>query len=178
MLLLHGIAAALVVALIWRGPSSGPATAQRPAVQPHPEVSQADLCALLTEAEAEAIVGKPLAAPELQRGGDCWYPEQAGAGVGGEIILHVFPHRFDSPEKFHAFLVKETKAADESLKKAMEGTGATITETVVEPVPEVQAPAYYADPTLFVLKDGRVLGIAASRAQAAAVAAKALPRFR
>jgi hypothetical protein len=92
-------------------------------------------------------------------------------------MLHVFPHRFDSEEKFHAFLVKEVKAADESLKKAMEGTGATFKETAVEPVPEVKAPAYYADPTLFVLKNGQLLGIAASRPHAVAVAAKALPRF-
>jgi hypothetical protein len=163
-LLFHGIAAGLVIGMI-RGDSSKTS-------------AQADLCALLTEAEAEAIVGKPLAAPERQRGGDCWYPEQAGAGGGGEIILHVLLERFDSKEKFHAFLLKEVKAADESMKKAMEGTGATIKETVVEPVPEVAAPAYYADPTLFVLKGGKVLAIAASRPQAVAVAAKALPRFQ
>jgi hypothetical protein len=170
-LLLHGIAAGLVVALTWRTTLKGPVTAQHP-------VTQGDLCALLTEAEAEEIVGKPLAAPEKRPNGDCWYPEQAGAGGGGEIMLHVFPHRFDSKEKFHAFLVEEVKAMDESMKKAMEGTGATINETAVEPVPEVKAPAYYADPTLFVLEGGRVLGIAASRPHAVAVAAKALPRFR
>jgi hypothetical protein len=170
-LLLHGIAAGLVVALTWGTTLKGPATAQHP-------VTQGDLCALLTEAEAEGIVGKPLAAPEKRPNGDCWYPEQAGAGGGGEIMLHVFPHRFDSKEKFHAFLVEEVKAMDESMKKAMEGTGATINETAVEPVPEVKAPAYYADPTLFVLEGGRVLAIAASRPHAVAVAAKALPRFR
>ena len=141
-------------------------------------VPQADLCALLTETEAEAIVGKPLAAPERQPGGDCWYPERAGEGGGGEIMLHAFPYKFDSKEKFHAFLVTESKAADESMKKSLEGTGATIKETAVEPVPEVGVPAYYADPTLFVLKDGKVLAIAASRPQAVAAAAKALPRFR
>jgi hypothetical protein len=161
-LLLHGIATGLLVAALW----------------PHPAPAQADLCALLTEAEAEAIVGKPLAAPERQRGGDCWYPEKAGAGGGGEIMLHVFPYRFDSKEKFHAFLLKEHKAADESMKKAVEGAGGTFKETVVEPVPEVEAPAYYADPTLFVLKGGKVLAIVGSRPQAVAVAAKALPRFR
>jgi len=140
--------------------------------------AQADLCALLTEAEAEAIVGKPLAAPEPQPNGDCWYPERAGAGGGGEIMLHVFPERFGSEKEFHAFLVKEVKAADESAKKAMEGTGVTIKETAVEPVPEVKAPAYYADPTLFVLlKGGQMFGIVASRPHAVAVAAKALPRF-
>ena len=85
------------------------------------DAAQGDLCALLTEAEAEAIAGKALAAPERQAGGDCWYPERAGEGGGGEIMLHLFPYKFDSKEKFHAFLVTETKAADESMKKAMEG---------------------------------------------------------
>jgi hypothetical protein len=138
--------------------------------------TQADLCALLTEAEAEAIVGKPLAAPESKPSGDCWYPERAGGG-GGEIMLHVFPYRFGSEEEFHAFLVKEVKAMDESMKKAMEKMGAPFEETALEPVPEVKAPAYYADPSLFVLKGGRMLAIAASRPHAVAVAAKALPRF-
>lgn len=145
---------------------------------PTPATTQADLCALLTEAEAEAILGKPLAAPEAQPGGDCWYPEQAGAGGGGEIILHVLPVRFDSKEKFHAFLVKETEQLNARLKKAMAGTGAEVTETTVEPAPEVAEPAYYVDPSLFVLKGEKVLAIFADRAQAVQVAAKALPRFK
>ncbi len=161
-LLLPGIAATLVLALTWEDSMT----------------AQADLCALLTEAEAEEIVGRPLAPPERQSSGDCWYPLKAGQGAGGEIMLHVFPHRFASKDKFHAFLVEESKAADESMKKAMEGTGATFKETLVEPVPEVKEPAYYADPTLFVLTGGRVLAIVATRPQAVAVAAKALPRFR
>jgi hypothetical protein len=50
--------------------------------------------------------------------------------------------------------------------------------TTVDPVPEVGQPAYYVDPTLVVLKGGRVLSIvAADRKQATAVAAKAVPRF-
>jgi hypothetical protein len=60
----------------------------------------------------------------------------------------------------------------------MAGTGATITETVVEPVPEVGESAYYVDPTLLVLKGGKVLQIFASRPQAVQVAAKALPQFK
>jgi hypothetical protein len=145
---------------------------------PAPAMAQADLCALLTEAEAEAILGKPLAAPEPQPGGDCWYPEKAGAGAGGEIILSVLPVRFDSKQKFHAFLVEENEATNARLKKAMARTGATITETTVEPVPEVADPAYYIDPSLFVLKGGKVLAIFGDRARAVQVAAKALSRFK
>jgi hypothetical protein len=171
---LHGIAAGLVIVLACGDSPKDSATGTaRPPARP---AAQADLCALLTEAEAEAILGRPLAAPERQPGGDCWYPEQAGSG-GGEIMLHVLPVRFESKETFHAFLVKETKAADASLKKAMQGTGATIKETVVEPVQEVEGPAYYAEPSLFVLKGGQVLAIFADRPQAVQVAAKALPRF-
>jgi hypothetical protein len=163
---LHGIVGGLVVALMC-GDSLGHAAA----------AAQADLCALLTEAEAEAIVGKPLAAPEPQAGGDCWYPEQARSG-GGEIMLHVYPYRFASEEKFHAFLVMEVKAADENMKEAVTAAGGTFKETVVEPVSELKDPAYYADPTLFVLKGGKVLGIVAPRPHAVAVAAKALPRLK
>ncbi len=159
-----GIAAGLMIALVGRDVDKDSA-------------AQGDLCALLTEAEAEAILGKPLAAPESKPGGDCWYPEKAGGIGGGEIMLHLLPVQFDSKEKFHEFLVKEHKDADEKLKKQMEGTGATIKPTTVEPVPEVGEPAYYADPSLFVLKGGKVLAIFASRPQAVQVAAKALPRF-
>lgn len=138
---------------------------------------RADLCALLTETEAEAILDKPLAPPEPQPGGDCWYPERPGSG-GGEIMLHVLPERFDSEQAFHAFIVKEVKDLDAQMKKSLEKTGATIQETAVEPVPEAGAPAYYADPSLFVLQGGRVLAIVAGKPQAVAVAAKALPRFK
>jgi hypothetical protein len=159
-LLLPGIAAGLLIL---------PAAGHSP---------QADLCALLTEAEAEAIVGKPLAAPQPQRGGDCWYAEEAGAEGGGEIMLHLFPYRFDSEEKFHAFLVQESKEADKNMKEAVEKAGGTFKSTAVEPVPELKTPAYYADPMLFVLKGGKVLAIAAPRAHAVAAAGKALPRFK
>jgi hypothetical protein len=50
--------------------------------------------------------------------------------------------------------------------------------TTVDQVPEGGQPAYYVDPQLVILKDGRVLGIvAADRKRATAVAAKAVPRF-
>jgi hypothetical protein len=172
-LVVHGIAAGMVIVLTCGDSRKDSATAAQPPVR---AAAQADLCALLTEAEAEAILGKPLAAPERQPGGDCWYLEQAGSGAP-EIILHVLPFGSDSKEKFHAFLVEETKALNASTKKAMEGTGATVKETIVEPVPEVDAPAYYADPSLFVLKGGQVLAIFADRPQAVQVAAKVLPRF-
>jgi hypothetical protein len=170
------MAAGLAVALAWgdsgkdvaaaRAPQS---SAQRPARAP------IDPCALLTQAEAEAILGKPIAAPEQGSGSQCSYTAQTGSG---DIMLHVLPLEFGSKEEFHAFLVKDTEAMNARLKKSFKNTGAAPKETAVEPVPEVGSPAYYVDPTLVVFKEGRVLSIlAADRKQAVAVAAKALPRF-
>ena len=58
-------------------------------------------------------------------------------------------------------------------------TAVSATGTVLPwPVPAVGDAAYFVDPTLIVLKQGRVLNImAADRAQAVAVAGKVLPRF-
>jgi hypothetical protein len=169
-LLLHGLSAAVAVAL---------AQAIRwTEVAPS---AQADLCALLTEAEAEAIVGRPLAPPEAKRGGDCWYPVKAGDIGGGEIMLTVLPRQFGSKEKFHAFLVEENDRANANIKKALEraGGGANVKESSVEPVSGLTEPAYFVEPSLFVLKGGKVLGIfAPDQAKATQVAEKAVPRFK
>ena len=61
------------------------------------------------------------------------------------------------------------------IKKSL---GDAVKPTTVDPVPDVGDAAYYVDPTLVVLKNGRLLSIAAAdRKQAVAVAAKAEPRF-
>lgn len=177
-LLVHGIAAGLVLA--WAcGDSGKEAAAGGADTSPSRQIAAtqpADLCALLTDAEGEAILGKQLGSPERQSSGDRWYSEAPGSAP--EIILHVLPVQFKSKEAFHAFLVKEVKETNANLKEAMEKAGATINETVVEPVPEVEAPAYHADPTQFVISGDRVLAIFAARPRAVAIAAKALPRFR
>jgi hypothetical protein len=155
-ILLHGVAAGLAVTLA------------RPVRAP------IDPCGLLTQAEAEAILGKPIAAPEGSPN-QCTYAAQTGSG---DIMLHVLPLQFGSKEEFHAFVVKDTEAMNARLKKSFKNTGAAPPLAAVEPVPEVGSPAYYVDPTLVVFKEGRVLSIlAADRKQAVAVAAKALPRF-
>ena len=51
-------------------------------------------------------------------------------------MLHVLPLHFDSKDKFHAYLVEKHRKMDGKLKKRMARTGATIKETVVEPVPQ------------------------------------------
>jgi hypothetical protein len=48
----------------------------------------------------------------------------------------------------------------------------------VEPGTDVGEPAYFVEPSLFVLKKGKVLGIVApNRSKAVQVATKAVPRF-
>jgi hypothetical protein len=137
----------------------------------------ANPCDLVTQAEAEAILGQPTAAPTPGGSGECHYATKDGMT---DIIVYLMPLAFRSKEEFHAFVVKDTEEMNARIKKSMEKTGVTVKETTVEPVPEVEAPAYYVDPSLVVLtKTGRVLNVTADgRAQAVAVAAKALGRVR
>ena len=132
-------------------------------------------CDLVTQAEAEAILGQPIAAPAPGGSGECHYATKDGMT---DIIVYLMPLEFRSKEEFHAFVVKDTEDMNARIRKSMEKTGATVKETTVDPVPAVGDAAYFVDPTLIVLKQGRVLNImAADRAQAVAVAGKVLPRF-
>lgn len=175
-LMLYGAAAGLAVALACgdSGRDSAAAQAEETGASTQRR-GPIDPCVLLTQGEADAILGKPTAPPEKGGGSQCTYAAQSGRG---EIMLHVIPLEFKSKEEFHAFLVEDTEKMNARIKKGFEGTGATFKEVTVDPVPEVGSPAYYVDPTLVVFKDGRVLSILAEdRPQAVAVAAKALPRF-
>lgn len=134
-----------------------------------------DACTLLTQAEAEAILGEPIEPPVKGGSGECHYAPKSGSD---EILVYVMPLAFKSKEEFHAFLVKDTEAMNARVKKDLEKTGAKVKETTVDPVPGVGESAYFVDPSLVVFKKGKVLNIiAADRKQAVAVAAKALPRF-
>jgi hypothetical protein len=134
---------------------------------------QADMCALLTQEEAAAILGTSVAAPKKGPGSTCTYAPQAG--MGADIMIHNLPLTFKSEQEFHAFLVEDTENTNARIKKQL---GDAFKPTTVDPVPGVGQPAYYVDPQLVILKDERVLGIlAADRKQAVAVAAKAVPRF-
>ena len=171
MMLLYAVAAGLTLAV-----ACGDAGADRAATPPAGAVrspsAPVDPCALLTQAEATALLGTPAGAPEKGSASTCTYAAQSGRG---EIMLHLLPLTFGSKEEFHAFLVEDTEKMNERITKSL---GDAVKPTRVEPVPEVGEPAYYVDPTLAVLKEGRVLSIlAADRKQAVAVAAKAVPRF-
>lgn len=143
------------------------AGAQRPPAKP------VDGCSLLTQEEAAGILGTAVTAPQKGSGSTCSYGTQSG--MGDDIMIHMLPLTFGSEEEFHAFLVEDTEKMNARIKKDL---GDAVKPTTVDPVPEVGKSAYYVDPTLVILKDGRVLSIvAADRKQATAVAAKAVPRF-
>jgi len=143
------------------------AEAQRPPAKP------VDACSLLTQEEAAAILGTTVQAPQKPSGSTCSYAKQSG--MGDDIMIHLLPLTFGSEEEFHGYLVKDTEKTNARIKKQL---GDAFKPATVDPVPEVGQPAYYVDPQLIILKDGRVLGIiAADRKQATEVAAKAVPRF-
>jgi hypothetical protein len=160
----YAVAAGLVLVL-----AGASGVGQSAALQTAP----VDACALLTQEEAGAILGTAAAAPEKGSGSTCIFAPQAGQGA--DIMIHLLPLTFGSEEEFHAYLVKETEKTNARIKEQL---GDAFKPGTVEPVPEVGKPAYYVDPTLIILKDGRVLSIlAADQKQAVAVAAKAVPRF-
>ncbi len=159
-LLIHAIAPWLLVTL---------PLAQRTLSNPDP-------CALLTQAEAEKILGTSISPPTKGGSGECHYGEE---GSSSEIVVYPMMLGFRSKEEFHAFVVKDTKEMNERMKEGMKKTGATVKETAVEPVSGVGDDAYYVEPSLLVLSRGRVLNITAgNRDQAVAVAGKVLPRFK
>jgi hypothetical protein len=134
-----------------------------------------DPCGLLTKAEAEAILGKSIPAPTKGGSGECHYGDP---GDAVEIVVYPMMLAFKSKEEFHAFVVQDTKDMNERMKKNLKGTGATVKETAVEPVPGVGDAAYYVDPSLLVLRNGKVLNItAADKNQAVTVAGKVVPRL-
>jgi hypothetical protein len=135
-----------------------------PFAQPTPP----DPCALLTQAEAEQIIGSKIGSPAKGGSGECHYGE---AGSSAEIVVYPMMLGFRSKEEFHAFVVKDTEDMN-----AQRGPAAT--KVSVEPVSGVGDAAYYAEPSLLVLSHGRVLNIiAGDRDKAMKVAGKVLPRF-
>jgi len=168
--LLEGIAVSLLMV-----PAFG-AERRSPITGPDRRTAQADACALLTKAEAEAILGQPIGAPAKGSSGECHYGEE---GDAAEIIVYPMMLGFKSKEEFHAFVVEDTEAMNARTKESLKNTGVAVKETAVEPVPQVGDAAYFVDPSLVVLSHGRVLNItAADRQQALAVAGKVVPRFK
>jgi len=151
--------------------SGADATPSAPVRRGSPPV---DLCSLVTEAEAEAILGKSLGAPQKQPGGDCWYLREGGTDFGAvEFMLSILPVNMQSTRAFDAFIADQVKDINENLKKSGVGFAAF----TAEPARDVGAPAYFIDPGLYVLKGNRVLAVGLGGSQGVAIAKTALARM-
>jgi hypothetical protein len=175
---LTGIAIALIVASGCDKPANEAtpaASVESTPAAPRRAVAQVDLCSLVTKAEAEAILGKSLAEPQKQPGGDCWYMREGGTDFGAvEFILSIIRgQRIESTRDFDNFVAEQVKDMNESMKKS--GVGAV--SFTAEPAPDVGAPAYFIDPGLYVLKGNQILAVGLGGSKGVAIAKTALPRM-
>lgn len=133
---------------------------------PRASAQAKDMCTLLTQAEAEAILGKKPAPPEKRTSGDCWYGS-------GEIMLHALPRTFASPAELKALVVSEVKKINDRTKAKGVPMNMEMSEATV---PGADA-AFYDGFSLHVLKGKRVLTIFGDKEIAVKVAEKAVPRW-
>ncbi len=151
--------------------ASAPAATATPVRRGSPPV---DLCSLVTEAEAEAILGKSLAPPQKQRGGDCWYLREGGSDFGDvEFILSFIAAYPRSEKEFDEFVAEQVSQINANMKKS----GVGMVQFTAEPARDVGAPAYFIDPGLYVLKGNRILGVGLGGEKGVAIAKAALPRI-
>jgi len=135
----------------------------------------ADLCALVTKEEAEAILGKSLAPPQRQPGGDCWYMREGGKDFGDvEFILSILGVQVRSEKEFDDLVASQTQQMNDNLKKAGVGAAASFS---AQKASGVGAPAYFIDPGLYVLKGTRILAVALGGDKGVAIAKIAYGRM-
>jgi hypothetical protein len=154
------VTAFLIAALACGGSSDTPPADQAATPPAPPPAQPASMCALLTQAEAEAILGKSPAAPEPQANGSCSYS-------AGDIMIATLPRSFGSAGEFTEFAQSEVKRTNERAGQAL---------MAYEPVAMGDA-AFYDSFSLHILKGAKVLTIVADKAKALLIAEKALPRF-
>jgi hypothetical protein len=146
------------------GSSSEQAPANQPGTPPpaaQPTASRAEaMCALLTQAEAEAILGKSPAMPEPQPNGSCSYSS-------GAIMIATLPKEFSSAKEFTDFAEAEVKRTNERAKMDLMSYEAVDLGDV----------AFYDGFSVHILRGRRVLTIVADKSRALAIAEKALPRW-
>ena len=175
--LLQGIAAGLLVALACGDSAKDAPLTKRPDTPKTPvrAAGPADYCTLLTETEAEAIVGKALDPPQTKPGGACWYLKAGGSDFGDvDLMLTVQSLGIRSKSQFADMVAEQAATMNGAVKEAGGQDGGF----KAEPVQGVGDAAYYLDPSLLVLVGDRVLNIVAPQSQAVAVAVKALPRLQ
>jgi hypothetical protein len=141
-----------------RAPADQPATP--PPAAPTTAGSGAAMCALLTQSEAEAILGKSPVAPEPQPNGSCSYSR-------GEVMIATLPREFGSAKEFTDFAQAEVKRTNDRAKMDMMS---------YEKIPLGDA-AFYDGFSIHILRGRRALTIVADKSRALAIAEKALPRW-
>jgi hypothetical protein len=152
----------LVLLAVACGSSPDAVPADQPATPPPSAPASAKvICGLLTQAEAEAILGKSPAVPEPQPSGSCSY-------AGGDILIAALPREFGSAKEFTEFARAEVKRTNERAKMDVMS---------YQEVPLGDA-AVYDGFSVHILRGGEVLTIVADKSRALAVAEKALPRWK
>ena len=84
----------LLLGLVWACGGSGKAQSSggRQTAKTTAQAAKLDPCTMVTQAEAEAVMGKPLGPPEMKVGGGCWF--------GDELVLSVLPVSLPSRQAF------------------------------------------------------------------------------
>jgi len=169
------VAVLLVMACDDGGSQSTPATAASdPAAPARRAMPPVDLCSLVTEAEAESIVGKSLAPPQkavwesapAQGGEDCWYLREGGSDLGDvEFLLSFLAANPQSVKEFDDFVAEQVRTRNTPRTRNMKKRRLQTMPFTAEPARGVGAPAYFMDPGLYVLTGNRILVIALSGEQ-------------
>ena len=144
------------------------------AAAPKGNYKPVDLCSLVTQAEAEAVLNKKLAPPQKQSGGDCWYMREGGKDFGDvEFILSIIYAPVRNAQEFDAFVAEQAKTMNDNVKA--QGVAATPFEA--KRAPDVGAPAWFIDPGLYVFKDGKILAVGLGGSAGVALAKIAVGRM-
>jgi hypothetical protein len=158
-----GIAALLLGSTWVCGNSVAAQTNRKPAAAAAQRATATDPCTLVTQAEAETIMGEKLAHPTMRSGG-CWF--------GESLAFSFVPLSPASSAEFEAIIKKDVDRLNAKMRKL----GAK--ESTIDRVTDLDAPAFYVDPTLLVYRNQRVLSVFADRPRAIAAARKALERWK
>jgi hypothetical protein len=158
----HVLPACLLLLHACGGSSEPPADSA--AARTAPVTQTRDLCALLIQAEAEAILKKQPVAPQPQSSGDCWYGER-------DIVLHIIPVQFGSKGELRTQVDRDVKEINDKTREAGVPMNLKVEEVALSDG------AFYDGMSLHVLFGRQVLTIAAGKEIAVAVAAKVISRW-
>src|SRR6185295_18984205 len=99
--------------------SSAPAVSASVASNNTPRYQKIETCGLVTEQEAEAIVGKGLDPPVAKNTFDCWYLKEGGKDFGSvEVMTRVGIEMFRSSAEFEESVAKGIADLNANMKEA------------------------------------------------------------